>query len=339
MSETSKHSREELRQMQSLPLSNKVAMAKRRITEWYDYWNGAVYVSFSGGKDSAVLLHLVRTLYPDVEAVYCDLGLEHPSLRAMARETENCTIIHPKRNFRQVIEQFGYPVISKEVASTVYWAKTGSATSRARLDDTRLDKHGSVSKFNLKKYQYLMDAPFNISGSCCRVMKKAPFASFEHKSGKHPFLGTLAGESQMRLGKWLQHGCNLIDGKRPVSNPLSFWTDQDILLYASLNTIKLAEAYGTIEPCIADVAYADQYPESVPRLRTTGASRTGCQFCAFGAHMESSPNRFEMLKQTDHDRYAYLIGGGEFRKEDGKWVPNNYGLGMGFVLDWLKIKY
>ena len=35
-------------------------LAKRRIMEWYDYWDGQVYVSFSGGMDSTVLLALVR---------------------------------------------------------------------------------------------------------------------------------------------------------------------------------------------------------------------------------------------------------------------------------------
>ena len=52
--------------MQSLPLEAKIVKSQLRIREWYEYWNGEVYVSFSGGKDSTVLLHLVRELYPDV---------------------------------------------------------------------------------------------------------------------------------------------------------------------------------------------------------------------------------------------------------------------------------
>ena len=69
------HTREDLKAMQALDLEDKVTIAQIRIREWYEHWNGQVYVSFSGGKDSTVLLHLVRQLYPDVPAVYGDTGL------------------------------------------------------------------------------------------------------------------------------------------------------------------------------------------------------------------------------------------------------------------------
>ena len=65
----------ELKQKQCLPLEVKIAMTLRRIREWYEYWDGNVYVSFSGGKDSTVLLHLVRQYYPGVPAVFSDTGL------------------------------------------------------------------------------------------------------------------------------------------------------------------------------------------------------------------------------------------------------------------------
>ena len=50
-----KHSSCDLAQMQSLPLKYKIIMTKQRIKAWYDYWDGNVYVSISGGKDSQVL--------------------------------------------------------------------------------------------------------------------------------------------------------------------------------------------------------------------------------------------------------------------------------------------
>lgn len=58
-----------LKQRQSLPLHLKVELSKNRIKQFYEHFDGNVYVSFSGGKDSTVLLHLVRSLYPEVPAV------------------------------------------------------------------------------------------------------------------------------------------------------------------------------------------------------------------------------------------------------------------------------
>ena len=78
---------EELKLMQNYPLWMKVEKTKQRIREWYEYYNGEVYVSFSGGKDSTVLLHLVRSIYPDVEAVFSDTGLEYPEIKEFVKGT------------------------------------------------------------------------------------------------------------------------------------------------------------------------------------------------------------------------------------------------------------
>lgn len=85
--------------------------------EYVDDWETeTVYVSFSGGKDSTVLLHIVRKLYPDIEAVFVNTGLEYPSVREFATNTENTTSIRPSTTFREVLLRYGYPVISKEIA-------------------------------------------------------------------------------------------------------------------------------------------------------------------------------------------------------------------------------
>lgn len=78
------HDTQRLKELQALPLERKVLITQSRILEWYNYWNGQVYISFSGGKDSTVLLHIVRNLFPDVEAVFVDTGLEYPERRAFA---------------------------------------------------------------------------------------------------------------------------------------------------------------------------------------------------------------------------------------------------------------
>ena len=98
-----------LKQRQSLPLHLKIELSKNRIKQFYEHFDGQVYVSFSGGKDSTVLLHLVRSLYPEVPAVFVDTGLEYPEVRQFVKQTENTITIRPKITFKQVLEKYGEP--------------------------------------------------------------------------------------------------------------------------------------------------------------------------------------------------------------------------------------
>ena len=115
---------QDLWQMQGLPLSVKVKMTQQRIRDWvYAYGEDGVYVSFSGGKDSTVLLHLVRELYPNVKAVFVDTGLEYPEIRKFVKTFDNVEWLKPKLTFKQVIQKYGYPFISKEVSECVQGAR------------------------------------------------------------------------------------------------------------------------------------------------------------------------------------------------------------------------
>ena len=111
-----KHTMSDLYQMQSLSLSIKIRMTQYRIREWVDYYGtDGVYIAFSGGKDSSVLLHIAREMYPKISAVYVDTSLEYPEVREFVRQQENVEIIRPEINFRQVIIKYGYPMIGKDV--------------------------------------------------------------------------------------------------------------------------------------------------------------------------------------------------------------------------------
>lgn len=117
------HDAERLKELQALPLDRKIQISQARIIEWYQRWNGKVIVSFSGGKDSTVLLHLVRTIYPDVPAVFSNTGLEYGEIQRFVRSFPNVQIVTPKMRFDQVISKYGYPLIGKEVAEAIYYAR------------------------------------------------------------------------------------------------------------------------------------------------------------------------------------------------------------------------
>ena len=101
--------------MQGWSLERKIQVTQTRILEWYLRFGGQVFVSFSGGKDSTVLLDIARRVYPDIPAVFVDTGLEYPELREFVKTKENVNWLRPRYPFPQIIEKYGYPVISKEI--------------------------------------------------------------------------------------------------------------------------------------------------------------------------------------------------------------------------------
>ena len=110
----------ELTMLRHLPLELKIAKSELRIKEWIDYfgYNG-VYVSFSGGKDSLVLLDLARKVNPKIKAMFIDTGLEYPEIKKYVASFDNVDIIRPEMSYKEVLEVYGYPVVSKEQASYI----------------------------------------------------------------------------------------------------------------------------------------------------------------------------------------------------------------------------
>lgn len=331
----------DLAMLQALPLEVKVRKTQNRIREWVEYFGvDGVYVSFSGGKDSTVLLHIVRQMYPDIEAVFVNTGLEYPEIQSFVRTFENVTILRPKMRFDDVIRKYGYPLISKEVSQNIFEARRNPKSRAATKFDENSEyvkKYGT--RYCLSKWKPLLESDIHISHMCCGVMKKTPAKDFEKRTGKKPFLATMTSESKLRETRWMQYGCNAFDSKRQTSQPMSFWTEQDILRYIKENDLQIASVYGEIvyEEDEKQMSLDDFGFDCGRKLCTTGCSRTGCIFCAFGAHLEKGEGRFEMLKRTHPRQYEYCIGGGEY--VDGVLQPSNDGLGMGHVFDVLNELY
>lgn len=112
----------ELQQMQKLPLQAKIQATLNRVIEWIQYWRNKgedVYLSWSGGKDSTVLKHIIENYGLDVAKVFVDTGLEYPELRNFVMQDPDVIVLRPEKPFWQVVRDYGYPVISKEVSECI----------------------------------------------------------------------------------------------------------------------------------------------------------------------------------------------------------------------------
>ena len=389
-----KHTISDLYQMQSLPLSAKIRMTEQRIRGWYEHFDGDVYVSFSGGKDSTVLVDIVTQMgYTDVPLVFVDTGLEYPEIREFVKSYGDRVVwLKPKLTFKQVIEKYGYPFFSKEISESVSDSRKyltrlrerenastdrqipyaahfadllgierrngeNEAYNRIKMGDipsipirvqqllgTLKNKDGvNKSMFDRSKYIFMLDAPFEISNRCCGIMKKTPAHKYGKETGRKPITAQMASESRQRTQKWLQNGCNGFEMKSPISNPMSFWTEQDVLLYIKEKNLPICSVYGDVvediegtdavegQMTMSDIpGWEDQgiFDAERPPLKTTGCNRTGCMFCGFGCHMEKGEGRFERMKKTHPKQYDYIMRpweeGGLNYKEVIDWI-NDHG--------------
>lgn len=247
----------ELRRLQKQPYEWKVEHALDVIREFVEHeGENGVYVSFSGGKDSLVLLHLVRSIYPDVPAVFANTGIEFPEQVKFVRTFPNVTEVYPIKHFPKIIKEDGIVYPSKEVAMYIRDAKKGC---RYAVNGLRgLDPEGRQKRYKsrFKKWAYLMDCGVKISPDCCELMKERPLRDYEKMNGKSPIIGTRAEESFRRAVGWMKSGCNSFNGKRYKSTPLALWLEADVLRYIDENSIRLS-----------------------PMYTEGGMSRTGCMFC------------------------------------------------------------
>ena len=202
---------------------------------------------------------------------------------------------------------------------------------------------GEKSMFNKEKWlPAAEELPFAISHYCCSVMKKGPMKKYATATKRKPIIGTLTDESRIRKQAWIRHGCNAFDSKSPKSQPMSFWTEQDVLTFIKQSGIQIADVYGNIVP-------TSDKPDAP--LCCTGCDRTGCTFCGFGAHNKND-NRFLTLAELDPKKYEYSMNGGQWvdnpkydataPEYDGVWknwnpkkiwVPSKEGLGLRKVFD------
>lgn len=275
--------------LRHMNLESKIIQTKFLIRQAVmEFGLDKVYISYSGGKDSTVLSHIAKSMYPNILHLFANTTNEYPeTLKHIKWEkNNNGTIIVPvlpidsKGNtwtFKKVVDYYGYPIFSKRISNAI------RTYQHARSDQTRSNALEYIER-NFKKYDKYKKLP--ISDKCCEKLKKSPLRKKAKELGLQcAILGIRASESYQREKDWLEYGCNVFHlHKDNQSRPLSFWNENDILSYIERYDVKISELY------------------------STGYSRNGCMYCGFGVQLEDrNNNRYQKLKKTHPIQYDYFV--------------------------------
>lgn len=253
----------------------KIKRSKANVNEFVDVLGlDTIYVSTSGGKDSAVLSDLCKSLYQDIKHIMFNTGLEYQATINLAKK-QGAEIIQPSISWVKSCEIHGYPIVSKNVSRRIHdIGNTPIGTCISLFNKI----YGISNKWLHLTSNEFVDFP--VSDYCCTEFKKKPSKSMK----LNPIIGTRIQESTNRKSAWKKSGCNSYskDYKHGVSRPISLWKNEDIETYIKDNDVELSEIYTQYE-----------------------AKRTGCKICPYGAQMDGS--RFDLLKKLEPKVYDYFI--------------------------------
>lgn len=327
--------------MQALPYEVKVKRAEIRAYEFLEELDRRglnAHVSV-GGLDSIVLLLFLRSIGIDVPAVSVS-SLEDKSIQKI-HKVLGIEIVKPGKSKVQVLNEVGFPVISKKIAGRIDTLQhpteknktvrhaiiTGECgaqghfakNSRMKMPQKWLKLFGGYENENEGVDYRIPD--FLVSNKCCKYMKEDPCDRWAKEHNSRPFLGLMASEGGQREEALTDHGCNYF-GKTVIrSAPFAPFLRQDILQLAVDLKAPVPEIYGTIE----------RKPDGT--LYTTEAQRTGCSMCGFGVHMEKRPHRFDQLRDRNWKEWEFWMYRCCTDPESGEKF------GWGRVLDYIGVKW
>jgi len=270
-----------LARYQQMGLEAKIRYAERLIeAALLTHTHPVVACSF--GKDSMVLLHLVRQLHPSIEVVFNNTLIEFPETLRFARRIEeewNLKVhwVRPQdktpegrlKDFWWCVETYGWPAWGKEATRTITSIQRGKRDYEHRRSNRMWKLAQSGVKF---------------SDKCCYWLKKKPCRRFyaQHKVDC-VFQGILAEESHRRRLNWIHQGDWIYPSKERHANifPLSIWKESDIWEYIRREKLPYNPLY--------DMGY----------------KRTGCWPCTMD--LAADENRLKLLRQTHPKMFHFLI--------------------------------
>lgn len=329
---------------QTWPYEAKVRHAIHTAEKFYgiitggglDCYGANVHVSV-GGLDSITLLIFLREMcHYDVPAISVST-LEDKSIQAIHKQL-GVLPLKPLKSKVEVIREFGWPVLSKEIAGKISALQNptpNNATVRHAIITGETGEYGgNRTGTRMKMSQKWLElfggpenenegvnyktAPFKVSDKCCYYLKEKPCDDYAKKHNSFPYLGLMASEGGRRQKALMINGCNYISPTTKRSCPFAIFTRQDLLQLALDLHVPIPEIYGTI------------VRDNFGKLRTTGAQRTGCSMCGFGVHMDKRPHHFDDLKQANPDEWDFWMNR-VVQDENGQWY------GWGRVFDYIGV--
>ena len=317
---------------QSMPYDFKVAYAESRVWEFIRECGKRdlnCHISV-GGLDSITLCYFISSLKLELPMVSAS-SLEDKSIQKIHKQL-GVINVKPIKNKVAVIKEFGYPILSKEIANKISLLQRPSednATVRHAIITGETGEYGGNRKDTRMKLsqQWLelfggyenenegvdyLKPKFLVSDRCCYYLKEKPCDDWARENNSVPFLGLMASEGGRRQKSLMMNGCNYFGETTIRSAPFAIFNRQDILQLALDLDVPVPEIYGTIER------------DKDGQLRTTKAQRTGCSMCGFGIQKERTrPHRFDLLYQRNPKEWDY-------------WMNE---VGFGQCFDWVGFKW
>lgn len=271
-----------------LILFDRLEVIKTTINK---YGEENFYLSFSGGKDSTVVHHLLDMAIPGnkIPRVYADTGIEYNLIRKFAYENveydDRFVAIKPSVPVKQVLETEGYPFKSKNHAHFVdiYQRRGMKEGIEHYLDENNEGIVGftcpSILKYQFKDQNALN---FRVSDKCCIRMKEEPLEKWAKENNKS--IG-ITGLMREEGGRRVKIDCLAFRrGKVRFFQPLAKVTKEWEEWFINTNNIRLCELY---------------YPPY-------NFERTGCKGCPFARDLQKVLDTMQKFFPAEYRQCEYL---------------------------------
>lgn len=278
-----------------------------------------IYMSFSGGRDSTIMLHMIEDLgwKNKIKIAHFNTTMEFEATTEFVNkkisEGWNIDITKPIKTMPQIYKEYGKPFHSKQASEMIGRLQKHNFNFK---DDTYKSFDELILKYPkcraaLKWFtghdratlvcpkwvkRALVFNEIRIANKCCEFLKKKPAKEYEKANDiVLSIIGVRKSESLAR--NYAYKGCVWSDNKHFKFFPLLYFNDRDIEDIVELKNIELSKAYTVYNQ-----------------------KRTGCVGCPFGKnHKEElevlrkfEPKKAKIVEYLYNDIYQL----DEFKKNE-----------------------